>query len=161
MINKLIVNHLSPSTTTNCRLPSTNYQLPHRQHFHASGILHLHRFACKALLLKDRISGSISFTFFYWPLHILFVVWPMIVLCSFYLYSKFDHGSRRVWPWFDHIFGANTMQILPNIHAYITHLYRYVIYAWYIRDIYVIYTWYISGNHGRTLLEPWSNREHA
>jgi len=53
----------------------------------------------------------------------------MMLLPLFLLHSMFNHGSGRVRPWFNHVFNANTLHIQPNIHAYITHLYKYVVYT--------------------------------
>ena len=92
---------------------------------------------------------------------ILVLISSPFILRRFYACSLFDHGSRRVRPWFNNIFNANTLHIQPNIHLYTTHLFKYVVYTWYMRGIYVIYAWYISRNHGWTMVKPWSNIEYT
>ena len=49
------------------------------------------------------------------------------------------------------------MEITCNIHADTMYLYRYVVYAWYMRGICVIYTWYVYLHLIWTISKPYLN----
>ena len=90
---------------------------------------------------------------------ILVLISSPFILRRFYACSLFDHGSRRVRPWLPDIYHVYITYIPRIYHAYITYLCRCVIYAWMLGRICIVLAPNIWSNHGRTLLEPWSNLE--